>query len=363
MTFYQMIQYDPASIRAMIAKTDAPEEKRRWRLAMFVRSLLIVVFAIAFIGLMTALFGSANSSMAVSIFCILLASRFVGFGYRIKDSLFAMFVAFALLFGAPILASLSPSPLLTFVIHFCALLLIIALTCENPSLGNGGLYSFAYIFLCGNPVYGQDLIGRLEMTVVGYVLCAIVLWRNHRNANPDRTLGMVFHEFTLYNYKCQWQLRLTLGVSLLLTIFSLFVVPRYMWAGFACGSLLSDAQIENRIHEKKRDRILGVIAGSLLFYVVYKILPPQLYPLLGPVGGLCLGMCSEYRHKTMLNCFGALSLAAGLYGLKDAVILRIGLTIAGVLFAMLFYWLYDRFIMVHFLPETQKRTMNRAQNQ
>ena len=85
MSFYQMMQLDPASNRKLRADA-APETVRKLRLAMVARSALIVLFAIVFIGVMSTWFGAENSSMAVSIFCILLASRFVGFGYRIPCS-------------------------------------------------------------------------------------------------------------------------------------------------------------------------------------------------------------------------------------------------------------------------------------
>lgn len=346
-----MLQMDPAANRRMRKQTEDPKTIQKLKWAVLIRSALIVVFAILFIGLMTSLFGSANSSMAVSIFCILLTSRFVGFGYKISDSLVNMGFTFIILVGAPVLAFRVHNVILQFLINFAALFLIILMTCEKPALGNGGLYSFAYIFLCGNPVEGQELVQRFYMAAVGFILCGIVLWRNHRNQDKDRSFYSVIENYNLKNYKCQWQLRLVLGVSLLLTIFEALDLTRYMWAGFACGSLLSDIEVEENIHEKLKNRVIGAVVGSLAFYVVYLILPVNLHPLMGPVGGLFLGLCAEYRHKTMLNCFGALSLAAGLYGLKGAVFLRIGMTLAGVIFALLFFYLYDHFIMSKFSKE------------
>lgn len=56
---------------------------------------------------------------------------------------------------------------------------------------------------------------------------------------------------------------------------------------------------------------------------------------MGPLGGLCLGFCTDYRYKTAMNCFGALMLGAGIYGIQGAVILRIVDTVLGVAFAFL----------------------------
>ena len=53
---------------------------------------------------------------------------------------------------------------------------------------------------------------------------------------------------------------------------------------------------------------------------------------MGPLGGLCLGFCTDYRYKTAMNCFGALMLGTGIYGLQGAVILRIADTFLGVTF-------------------------------
>ena len=61
-----------------------------------------------------------------------------------------------------------------------------------------------------------------------------------------------------------------------------------------------------------------------------------MHMLMGPLGGLCLGFCVDYRYKTAMNCFGALMLGTGIYGLHGAVLLRIVDTVLGVTFALVF---------------------------
>lgn len=145
MKFYDILQMDPAQIRAMIAKTENAKEKRKLRAGMYTRSFLIVVFAVLFIGIFTALFGNGNSAMAVSIFCILLAVRFVDYGYRIQDALVNMFIVFAILTFVPSLALPLPWPV-RWLIYFASLLVMLIMTAEKPHMGNGGLYTFAFIF-------------------------------------------------------------------------------------------------------------------------------------------------------------------------------------------------------------------------
>ncbi|TGY65732.1 FUSC family protein [Dubosiella muris] len=349
MKFYDILQCSPDVLKRMIRSSDDPQEIKRLRRGMIVRSLLIVVFAIAFIGVMAALFGSDNSAMAVSIFCILLAVRFVNYGYCLRDSILNMAIVFALLLVAPV-ASYAVDPVLKFLMDGLSLFVILMMTSDDPKMGNGGLYSFAFIFLTGNPVEGQAFVNRAWMTLIGFVLCALVYAHNHKDQNANVTFWSKIRRFSLYEYKDQWRIRLAVGVGLLLAVFSSIHLERFMWAGFACGSLLSDVDVEARIREKFSDRLLGVVLGSAAFYVVYTILPASLYPLVGPVGGLCLGLCTEYKHKTALNCFGALMLAAGMYGVEAAVWIRIADTLIGIVFALAFFYVYDRFVLHRFLP-------------
>lgn len=352
MSFYNMIQLDPGTIRRMVRETDNPKEIRRLKIASAVRSLLIVAFAVLFISLMSALLGAENSSMAVSIFCILLAVRFVGYGYNIGDSLFAMFIVFAILLFCPVLAYRCGF-FLKLVIYVLSLLVMLILAAQKPQMGNGGLLTFSFVFLSENPVYGEAFIQRAWMALLGFALCGLVLYRNHKNQNREIRLISLLKNIDLHNRLFQWQLRLALGVGLVLSIFSWLEAGKLMWIGFACGSLLSDYNVENSIHEKFTDRLVGAVIGSFAFYVLYQLVPVRFHPFFGPIGGFCLGMCTEYKHKTMINCFGALMTAVSFYDLQSAVFMRIGNTLLGILFALVFYYLYDRFLMKGLLKKGQ----------
>ena len=75
---------------------------------------------------------------------------------------------------------------------------------------------------------------------------------------------------------------------------------------------------------------------------------------MGPLGGLCLGFCTDYRYKTAMNCFGALSLGTGLYGLTGAVLLRITDTLLGVLFGLVFAAVFHRLAAVRLLARARE---------
>lgn len=160
MKFYDILQWDPQVTKMFMKKKIIKKEKMKLASGMFMRSLLIVLFAIVFISGLTAIFGSKNTPMAVAVFCILLGVRFVDFGYCIKDALLMLSLAFFLLLVSPVIAD-SVFPLWGFVIHLISFFIILFVTCDKPEMGNGGLFSFAYIYLSGNPVYGQDFIQRI----------------------------------------------------------------------------------------------------------------------------------------------------------------------------------------------------------
>ena len=64
-----------------------------------------------------------------------------------------------------------------------------------------------------------------------------------------------------------------------------------------------------------------------------------------------MGFCTDYRYKTAMNCFGALMMGTGIYGLQGAVILRIADTFLGVVFALIFAAVFHRLAAVRLLPD------------
>lgn len=340
MSFYEILQKDPAVIKRLIRKTDDKKEANRLKFGMGLRSLLIVLFAVAFIGPLSNIFGSQNSAMAVSIFCILLGVRFVDFGYCIQDSLLNLSIVFLLLLISPVLAYYV-NPVLALVIHFLSFFTILFLTCDSPEMGNGGLFSFAYIFLSGNPVAGRVFWDRFLLMCVGLVICGIIFFVKHKDKNRDVKFASKVKEFSLYTHKHQWQIRMSLGVALILMLGAFFGLERFMWAGFACGSLLSDHSENPEINERFLQRVAGVFAGSIGFYILYSLIPANLHILIGPMGGFLLGFCTDYKYKTAMNCFGALMLASGIYGVQSAIVLRIVDTFVGIIFAVSFFNAYE----------------------
>lgn len=343
MRFYDALQLDPAVLKPKIRAAETVLERRKLQIALVLRSALIVAFAIALISPVSTLFGAENTPMAVALFCILLGIRFVDFSYCIKDSMVNLAITFLLLLIAPVVAD-HANPFLAVLIHFSAFFTILLMTCHVPEMGNGGLYSFAYIYLTGNPVTGILFWKRALLTLLGYLLCGAILFVKHRKKNSSVRFVQVVRQFHLSNKKSRWQFRMALGVSLVLTLGNWLQVERFMWMGFACGTLLSAYPYVTNVRERVFQRILGAVAGSLIFFAISVATPKEFHSILGPLGGFCLGFCTDYRYKTAINCLGALMLASGLYGIEKAVTLRIFDTLLGVIFGSIFIFLHSQLV-------------------
>ena len=349
MKFYDALQMDPAVLKREIAACDTRQEKAYYWIAMAVRSVLIVGFAIVFISLLSGVFGADNTPMAVALFCMMLGIRFVNFEYCVGDSLLTLAAVLAILVLVPCAAAVFP-PAFLIPLHFAAFFALLYMTTQRPEMGNGGLYSFAYIYLTGNPVVGEALVRRGLLALVGYLICGAILFAKHRDRHKTTRFHHVVRKFDLSAPVHLWQLRMALGVSLVLTAGQVFGVERFMWMGFACASLLSEYPYSGNTTVRFRQRIVGAVAGSGAFFVLYLVTPEAFHALMGPLGGLCLGFCTDYRYKTAMNCFGALMLGTGIYGLQGAVILRIVDTLLGVTFGLVFAVIFHQLAAVRFLP-------------
>ena len=342
MNFYTLLQLNPADLKHQIRQSDSHKYSTKVILAMITRAILIVLFAIVLIAPLTPIFGTENNAMLVSVFCIILSIRFVDFGYNIKDSIINLALTFTLLCVSPVIAG-KVTPFLGLLINFLSLLVILIITSKEPIMGNPGLYGFAYVFLAGNPVTGLLFVKRVELTILCFIVCAIIFYLKHKTKHQDISFQDELLNFNLNNRKSQYQLRLSLGIAILLFIGDILNLERFMWAGFACSSMLATYD-NSEIKSRSSHRILSTIIGTLLFLIAYRLAPVSLHGLFGPLCGLCLGFCVEYRHKTTINCFSAMLIATGIYGLGTALTLRIVHNIAGVIFSCLFIYLFERII-------------------
>lgn len=345
MSFYQIMQLGPAVIKQKLKFSRDKREKQKLVLAMTARAFAIIIFAVFFITLGNTIFGSANSSVSVSLFCLLLGMRFVPFGYKVEEGLMALFTTFAMMFIAGIVMSLN-LPFLAFAINFIFLFLILIMTANEPVMGNGGLYVFTYLFIVNTPVSGHALSMRFYELIVGFILIGLIMIAKHKGKDRETSILNLFKSFSLNSSTSHWQLRLALGVSTGLLVGQLMHLPKAVWLGYACMSVLLPH--EGKLYERALLRFGGVVVGSILFLVIYPLWPQNLIFWFGPIAGIFLGYTAKYFWASVFNCFGALLLAATIYGIPEAPFLRIGNNLLGAVIAVIFWLGFETLLALHF---------------
>lgn len=207
------------------------------------------------------------------------------------------------------------------------------LGCHNVIMYNHSTFVLGYLLLMGYDVTGKAYLLRVEGLLAGMVLCMVVFYKNQKNRPYRRTFLDLFREFDLHSARGRWYLRLTLIVSSAMLIMSLLGLPRAMWAGIACMSVCLPFTADCRGRAGKR--AMFNIVGCILFAVLYLILPESMYPYIGMIGGIGVGYSAGYAWQTAFNTFGALSIAAGIFGMPAAIALRIGANVLGAAYTVI----------------------------
>ncbi|WP_161870345.1 FUSC family protein [Enterococcus diestrammenae] len=328
MTLYQKMQLSPAVLRQHI-RASVAQEKKQYVIALVLRSVLLLLFAIAYISIFTSLFGQKNSYVGVGSLCMLLSIRFVNYGYHIIDSLLALFLISSLyLINSFFLAGLPI--ILYFVVQLASLSFILLMTTTHPEYGNGGVYAFSYILITSNAVSGQhEILQRTGAVSLSLLFCGLVFLQKHSQADRSRRLHHICKGYSLKQATYQWQLRLALGIAFALTMGNYLAIPRSMWMGFASMSLLLPQT--HHILSRGFSRMVGVTIGSVIFVLCLHLFLREWVFLLGPLAGFCLGLTPHYGWASILNCFGALSAAYVLLGILPAGVIRIQNNFLGIL--------------------------------
>lgn len=311
---------------------DADEQiKKRCHLALVVRNLLIVTFAILFVGGARTIFGVNNTSVAVAFFCILLQSQYVSYGYNIRDSIINLAIMSTIFAVATTIVPVA-NPFISFILNFSFIFIIALMACDNPKMGNVAVYVDSYLFTTFFQVSNaHEYKLRLIEILIGFTLCAVAFYYKHHDKDKDVTFISRVKTFDLKTLRSRWQLKLALGMSSALLFGQLLNIPRYFWIAIACFSVLAPFEkfsLSSRIFQ----RLFGVIVGSLCFGALGLIFPKSvLYSVIGPIGGFIIGFSTTYHWSSAINCFGALALAASIYGANFSIQLRIFNNLLGCL--------------------------------
>ena len=331
MTFYQELQLSSVGSKQLIKNTQDKKEKRRHILIYNFKVYLVMAFCFAFVTIFSQIFGSDNSVAGVTILLAVLVLRQADFGIRTSHGILSIGGIFAILMIGPRLANMLP-PFMAFGVNIICILLLMILGCHNVIMSNHSTFVLGYLLLFGYDVSGQSYRLRVIGLLVGMIVCMAIFYKIQKNRLYRRTFLDLFREFDRFSARSRWYIRLTLIVSSAMLIMTLLGLPRAMWAGIACMSVCMPFTED----AKERAKLRGIynIVGSLIFIALYLVLPESMYPYIGVIGGIGVGYSAGYAWQTVFNTFGALSIAAGMFGMPAAVALRIGANVFGAVYTV-----------------------------
>ena len=321
MTFYQELQLSSAGSKQLIKNTTDKKEKWRHILIYNFKVYLVMAFCVAVVTLYTKLTGQENSVVGVTVLLALLVG------------------IFTIMMAGPRLANMV-SPVGAFFINCVCILLLMIFGCHNVIMHNHSTFVLGYLLLYGYDVSGRAFALRVIGLTAGMLVCMAVFYKNQKNRPYRRTFKDLFREFDVRSARNQWYLKLTLIVSSAMLIVSLLGLPRAMWAGIACMSVCLPFTEDGKM--RAVDRGVFNIAGCALFLVLYLILPESGRSMIGIIGGIGVGYSAGYKWQTVFNTFGALAIAASLFGLPMALLLRSGINVIASLYTVVCNVIYDK---------------------
>ncbi|MGL4773696.1 MAG: FUSC family protein [Clostridium sp.] len=340
MTFYQAMQLGTSSLKPIIKKTEDEKLKKKYTLALITKNILCVLFCMIFITLYGKIFGAENSIVGVVTVIALLTFRFSNLDFKVSQSAFTLFGVFFSFTFVPVIAA-SVNPILGAVINFFSILLLVIVTCHNVLYSNQSIIILSYLLLFGYEISSKEVfVSRAAALVVGGIIVASIFYIKNRKVELNNTIMDVLKDFKLSDSRTKWQIKLALGISTGMLIGEILNIPRVMWIGFACMSILQP--VSERIQERVKMRPLFMIIGCIIFGAVYYFVPEEYGMFIGILGGIMVGFSATYNWQTVFNCFGALIVAVPMFGLWGAIIIRIVTNCFGAIYSKVFNFVFEK---------------------
>lgn len=341
MTVYQALQLNAAGSKALIRQAGEKKEKVKWSFVYLLKILLTVGFCFTFVTVFSLVFGSSNSIAGVAVLLTLLAVRQADFGIRTSHGTVNLLLVFLIFIIGPKLSNLT-GPIPAFFINAACIFGMVLLGCHNVIMYNQFTFVLSYLLLQGYDVSGRDYAARVCALGFGAALCCFIFWIKHRHISYKRTWRDIFREFDIHTQRTKWQIKFVLGISLGMLIASLLHFPRVMWVGISVMSMLVPFY-HDTVYRAKRRAPFNIV-GCLLFLALHYILPQEVLPIVGILGGIGVGFSAGYSAQTIFNVLGALTVAVGIFGLYGAIAVRVLANIFGTIYALVYQNIYERIV-------------------
>lgn len=178
LTFYQELQLDQGGSKAYIAGLNTRKEKIIHIGIYLFKIILYMAFAVAFIGLYSAVCGSENSIVGLVVLLFIMMFRFSDLDIKVSHSTAGIFLLFVILATGPKVANMLPVGA-AFLVNLTCILLIVTIGCHNTALFNHASMVLSYLLLLGSDVSGHSYYVRLAGLGVGAVLTIAVFLHTH----------------------------------------------------------------------------------------------------------------------------------------------------------------------------------------
>lgn len=333
MTFYQELQLNQAGSKELIRNAQNNRDKLQHTAIYLFKILITMIFCMTFVIAYSQIFGNDNSIVGVVVLLFVLVFRNAHLSLKTSHAIPSLMAIFAILAFGPRLSNSCNMFAELFVNSLCIFLLMF-LGCHNVHMFNHSTLVLGYLLLYGYDVSGDLYIKRLIGLTIGALITGIIYYRNHRTKTYETQLSNLLEACHLKSDRTQWQLSLTLAISSILLIARIIHLPRPMWAGIAVMSIITPFPTGHK--ERVKGRILGNIFGALLVFLIYTYCPDVMYDNIGIIGGIGVGLSATYGFQSVFNTFGAISIAATIFGFPAAIFYRVFNNIFGAIYGLLF---------------------------
>lgn len=349
MKFYDELQLNQAGSKELIRNSQNNKEKLYHILVYLFKIAITVSFCFVFVTIFSLLFTNDNSIIGVVVLLYLLVFRNSHFTIKTNQSIILIWLFFMIMAFMPKLANML-NPFLGLLINLLSIGILVILGCNEPRLSNQSTLVLSYLLIYGYDVSGAIYQKRLIALFAGAILISLVFHFKHANKEYDATIKSVIKSFDIKSNKTSWQLCQIICVPLVMFIVEILGFDRSMWAGIAAMSVILPFIKDTK--KRVGSRIIGNIAGVISFVILYFTLPSSIYAFIGIIGGIGVGLSANYKYQAIFNTFGALAIASELFGFRQALLLRIGTNVFGVIFALIFSYAFYKII------ETKTKLIN-----
>lgn len=304
----------------------------------FIGKLPIFIFCCLFISIHNQLFGAENNIVGVVILTGLFMFMRGDLGYKAKQAAIGIIFMYLLVAVSPRLSMMNP--FLGLAVNFLSIGMIMILSSHDLSQGNHIPFLMSYVFCQGYNVSGAAYEKRVLSLILGAVIIAAIYYLINRKKEYKRTVLDLFQEMDIHSLRTQWDIRMSVTLTLTMFVGDLLNYSRTMWISLAVLSLTTPFGEEHR--ERGKARIPAAILGTAIFYILFVLLIPEQYQtIVVLLAGFVAMFIQNYFIKSIYNSFSSLGAAVLLFPTQDALILRVLSNVLGTVLAVISYFVFD----------------------